>query len=645
MDDQNIYIDHVPNQIIEEVLTMSDLRLGISRPLCDAYEEKFGFKLWFVPPLVDHQSIQQTAKLPLNYLLESRHGIVIGNIWSQKWLDNLRIVIKNSGSKVDWYGKPNRDWISFDEEELEKDGIFFKGFTPKEETLIERLREAPYAIVPTGSTDEADDRPDIAFLSLPSRIPFMIATANTPLIVLGRRDSGAAKFVEEFKLGIICDYETDSFSQAIDYICDPDIQQEIRKQAAKLARFLTVDNFAEWIWQSLDKGNPIDFRFEYLGKSLQDADLVITTNEVNYRHGTGALVKRIFPDGFNILSIRSYNHYNGEHDFGDVSIQLSYPKLSQRSEIFQSVLNALQGTTIKRILCIPYYADEILTAIVIKELFNVSLVTYIMDDQNICVNNISDDLMREFLGKCSLRLATHVQLRDAYEEKYGLKFWLLPAVVPDHLLEMKQQVPDHQLSESKTGALIGSIWSKKWFNMLYKTVIGAKAKIDWYGNSKYSWLEESTQELRKQGINPQGILPEVELAKQLKKYPYVIVPTGTLDARDDQKQFSQLSLPGRIIFTLATSNTPIIILGSNQTSAAHFVNHFEIGVVCDYDPVSFAQALAYVVQSDVQQKMRQKAANIAEYFSAEGISKWLWHSLELGEPCDLKFEKLLDHSL
>lgn len=43
--------------------------------------------------------------------------------------------------------------------------------------------------------------------------------------------------------------------------------------------------------------------------------------------------------------------------------------------------------------------------------------------------------------------------------------------------------------------------------------------------------------------------------------------------------------------------------------------------------------------------MRQKAANIAEYFSAEGISQWLWHSLELGEPCDLKFEKLLDHSL
>ncbi len=644
MDDQNIYIDHVPNQIIQEVLTMSELRLGISRPLCQAYGNKYGVKLWFVPPLVESKTIKKDVSLPLNSLLESRHGILIGNIWSQKWLDNLRIVIKNSGSKVDWYGKPNREWVVFKEEELEEDGIFFKGFTPEEQTLIERLREAPYAIVPTGSTDEAEDRPDIAFLSLPSRIPFIIATAHTPIIILGSKNSGAAKFVEEFKLGVICDYETLSFSQAIDYICDPNIQKEIRQKAAKLAKFLSVDNLTQWIWQSLDKGNPIDQRFEFLGQSLLEADLVITTNEVNYRHGTGALVKRIFPDSDNIFSIRSYNHYNGEHDFGDVSIQLSYQKLSARPEIFQRVLNELKGTTIKRILCIPYYPDEILTAIVTKELFNVPLVTYIMDDQNICVNNISDDLMREFLSKCSLRLATHQELRDAYEEKYGLKFWLLPAVVPHHLLEVKEYLPDPQLSDSRTGALVGSIWSKKWFNMLRKTVTGAKGKIDWYGNTKYVWLEESTEELRKQGINPQGLVPEAQLAKKLKNYPYVIVPTGTLDARDDQKQLSQLSLPGRIIFTLATSNTPIIIIGSNQTSAAHFVNHFKIGVVCDYDPVNFAQALEYIIQPDIQKQMRQRAANIAEKFSAQGVSQWLWQSLELGEPCDLKFEKLLSLS-
>ena len=643
MDDQNIYVDNVPNHIIEEVLEMSDLRLGISRPLCEAYQKKYGYKIWFVPPLVEGHSIQKKVKPALNSLLESRHGVLIGNIWSQKWLDNLKKVVKNSGSKVDWYGKPNREWVTFEEEELEKDGIFFKGFLPDEQTLIERLREAPYAIVPTGSTNESEDRPDIAFLSLPSRIPFLIATANTPLIILGTKDSAAAKFVEEYKLGVICDYEIASFSQAVDYICDLEVQKAIRKQATKLALYLSVDNLAEWIWQSLDKREPIDLRFENLGQLLLDADLIITTNEVNPRHGTGALVKRIFADSSNIFSIRSFNHYNGEHDFGDVSLQFSHEKASSRLEIFQSVLNLIQGNTFKRILCIPYYPDEILTAIVIKELFNIPLATYIMDDQNICVNNIPDQLMREFLGKCSLRLATHPELRDAYEKKYGLKFWLLPAVVPNHLLELTVQQPNSQLCQTQTGALIGSIWSKKWFNLLRETVVGAQKKIDWYGNSKYPWLKESSEELAKQGINPQGILPEAQLVKKLRNYPYVIVPTGTLDARDDQKELSQLSLPGRIIFTLATSNTPIIILGSPETSAAQFVQHFGIGLVCDYNSASFRQAVAKIIQPSVQEKMRQRAASIAEKFSDHNISQWIWQSLEKGEPCDLLFEKLMSY--
>ena len=640
MDDQNIYIDNVPDQLVKEILSLSDLRLGISRPLCEAYESKYGYKLWFVPPLVDNKSIQKTIRPPSQSLLENRHGILIGNIWSQKWLDNLRLVVKNSNSKLDWYGNPNRKWISFEEKELAEDHIYFQGFA-SDESILTLLRDAPYAIVPTGSTNDAEDRPDISFLSFPSRIPFMIATANIPLIVLGRRDSGAAKFIEEFELGVVCDYETTSFTQAVDYICHPETQKKIRKQAAKIARHLSVDNLGQWIWQSLDKGEPINLKFEYLGRSLLDADLVITTNEVNPRHGTGALVKRIFADNENIFSIRSFNHYNGEHDFGDVSLQFSHPEISKREDIFQSVLQHLKGTTIQKILCIPYYPDEIVTAIVIKELFNIPLATYIMDDQNIGVNNLSDDLMREFLSKCTLRLATHPELRDAYEKKYGLKFWLLPAVVSDKLIEVDIQQPDSELVATGTGALVGSIWSKKWFNLLRQTIVGVETKIDWYGNNKYAWLKESSEELLKLGINSKGLLTEEELVKKLKTYPYVVVPTGTLDVRDDQKHLSQLSLPGRIIFILATSNTPIIILGSTETSAAQFVKHFGIGVVSDYDPASFSQAVKYVLRPEIQQKMRQRASAVAEKFSDKNISQWLWDSLELGEPCDLKFEKIL----
>ena len=46
-----------------------------------------------------------------------------------------------------------------------------------------------------------------------------------------------------------------------------------------------------------------------------------------------------------------------------------------------------------------------MTSIAIKEVFNPRLCVYIMDDQNVAVEIIPDDLMRESLEKSSLRLA------------------------------------------------------------------------------------------------------------------------------------------------------------------------------------------------------------------------------------------------
>ena len=434
--------------------------------------------------------------------------------------------------------------------------------------------------MPTASSDQSTDRPELAYLSLPSRIPYLLGTSQVPIIVMGRNDSAAAKFVEQLGVGVTCDYDVDSFCQAVEYVCSPAVQQKIRHNAAIAGQSLSAEGISDWIWQSLEQKKACNLRFEQFGKILYDADVVITLDEVNQRHGTGALVKRIFAGSRNILSIRSNNHYGGEHYFGEVNHCISQKKLS-RPKVFENILNALNGSTIKRVFCIPYHADELLSAIAIKELFGVPLGTYIMDDQNICVNNISDDLMREFLEKCSVRFATHAELRNAYEEKYGLKFGILPAIVPDHLIQQVPQTPKESFYQSKTGALLGSIWSLNWFNLLRDTITNAGVNLDWYGNNQYAWLKDSHEQLKKQGINPYGILTEDQLAKALSEYPYVIVPTGTLDERDDRPELSRLSLPGRIIFLLATSNTPVILLGNDETSPANFIKHFEIGVVCD----------------------------------------------------------------
>lgn len=387
--------------------------------------------------------------------------------------------------------------------------------------------------------------------------------------------------------------------------------------------------------------NNLNFK---INSDLGFIDVVVTPNEINYKHGTGSLIRRIFADDSNIVSIRSRNHYNSEHHFGHVSFCLDHTGLS-RTEVFIQVLQSLHGFKVKRVFCVPYFVDDILSAIAIKELFGVPLCTYIMDDQNIFANAIPDELMREFLTKSSLRLATHPELRDAYESKYGLKFWLLPAIVQGNLLQSTanwQAGESHELSQ--TGALIGSIWSSKWFELLRDTVKGSGLKIHWYGNNQSSLFTVSPHELEHEGITSFGVLPEDQLAEHLRNYPYVVVPAGILDEREDCWAIGQLSLPGRILFILATSNTPIIVLGSEKTPAARFVKRFQIGVVCDYNSESFLEAVQQLTSVEVQKEMRRNAAALASSLSSDGIDDWIWRSLELGEPCDFRFENLMPRS-
>ena len=642
MDDQNINGDGVGDDLVTGVLTRSRLCLGISPQLCDAYQKKYNVPFWFVPPVVDHRYRTEQISQVSEDLLSARRGIMIGNVWGQSWLDNLRKVTRTLNVEIDWYGKPHRDWVKFDEQELEADGIYFRGFLESEQELIDKLKTYPYAVVPTGGGMECqDDRPDITTFSLPSRIPFIVASSQTPILVVGGGGSCAVDFVQRFGLGLTADYQPANVRVAIEEICQPKTQLEMRNHALEVAKLLTFDHLSEWVWQSLEQGRATDFRFESLAnRQLQRADVVVTTNEVTPIHGTGVLVKRVFPNSAGIISIRSHDHYGGSHDFGQISFRLSHYGHS-RPEVFGSLLKKLGGIWVDKIMCVPYHPDDLLTAIALRELYHAPLATWIMDDQNICVNNIPDPLMREFLEKCDLRLATHPELRDAYEQKYGLKFWLLPAVAPKKYLELGIQKPHPELVANRTGTIIGNIWSKKWFELICKTVEGSHKKLDWYGPfQQYDWMKISVSEMRSRGINPLGLYPEDDLVAKLKHYPYLVVPTGTMDYRDDHPELSTLSLPGRTIFALVAANIPVIVLGSPHSSLAHFVRQFGIGFVSDYDPKQFAQMVEQIVQPDGQRQIRSQALAIAPQLCDQGITDWIWDSLRLGKPADNRFESL-----
>jgi FkbM family methyltransferase len=375
-------------------------------------------------------------------------------------------------------------------------------------------------------------------------------------------------------------------------------------------------------------------------RASQTVDVVVTLNEMNDRHGTGVLVKRVFDGCSAIFSIRSRDHYGGDHSFGEASAVVPHEGLT-RADSFLNVLRALGGRSVRRIVCVPYASDDLLTSIALKEAFGAPLCIWIMDDQNVAANGIPDALMREALEKSTLRLTTHPEMREAYEKKYGLRFWLLPAVAPISLMTEEARVPSGPVAESRTGALVGSIWSRLWLERLCSTLAKTGLETDWYGNDKSPFLGVSGGQLEQAGIRARGILPEPALADVLRAHPFAIVPTGTLsDDAGHARALAELSLPGRILFVAATSNTPLVVLGSERTPASRFVRRFDIGVTSPYDPDAFLRAVEHVTAPQNQIRMRRNAAAIARVLSSQGVAEWLWRSIEQGGAADRRFEDL-----
>src|SRR5258707_15204344 len=89
------------------------------------------------------------------------------------------------------------------------------------------------------------------------------------------------------------------------------------------------------------------------------------------------------------------------------------------------------------------------------------------------------------------------------------------------------------------------------------------------------------------------------------------------------------------------AKTPVIVLGHPDPPAARFVQHFKIGLRSDYDPDGFRTAVDSVVDGKTQCQMRSNAVQIAPRLSSKDAGDWVFRSLDLGKPCDDRFEGLM----
>jgi hypothetical protein len=368
-------------------------------------------------------------------------------------------------------------------------------------------------------------------------------------------------------------------------------------------------------------------------------DAIITAFEVNDQHGTGVLLRRIFQGERNILSIRSTDLYEGRHEFGDISLRL-FHRNDLRDAAFARVLRVLGDRTVRRVLCVPFYGADVLTALAVKEICGVPMCTYLMDDQNICADGIPDDLMRELLAKSALRLAISPELRIAYELKYGFRISYMPPVVTDRLILSRLNPPPAN-ARPDHGVIIGNIWGHQWLTLLRETVRKSQVTLSWYCNGQFRWVHCSREDLIADSIIPYDPLPEEELLRVLRGEWFAVLPTGRLSEEDDHRFIAQLSLPSRLVYLLTTSQIPVLLLGSPQTAAANFVKQFGIGLVADYERRAFREAVHAITQPETNLAMRRNAMMAAKRFTDAGAADWIWESLALGRPVDQRYEELM----
>lgn len=370
--------------------------------------------------------------------------------------------------------------------------------------------------------------------------------------------------------------------------------------------------------------------------SVPDMDLLIAPIETNSHHGVGILLQRLFPDSTSFICVRTASLHNGEEPFGSFHHVLPsrYLNLEETEAQLQRILAPYR---IRRILCVPYYREEFVTAVIAKRITGAPLCTFLMDDQNIYAPRVPDHRVSDLLTASDLCLGISPELCAAYQRKFGCAIHLLPPVIgrSEPLLPCYWQP---EPSAPLRAAMLGNVWTAQRLAQLRELLRSSSLHVDWYGNGpKAPWLQGSPEEWEADNLCCMGFYPEEDLIAALASYPFIVVPTGCLGADDDNPAFSRLSLPSRLLFLHATTDTPVLLLGSEETAAGRFVTRLETGLCSGYDLGELHERIGRLLDSKVRQSLQSNIRRWSKTLVFVNAGQWIWDSLRMNRPQPASF--------
>lgn len=253
--------DEISPGQMRRLLDRSRMCFGISPELCEHYESLFAVDFHLLPPTAKADLAEAPPRPDFAGNLHGKTCAMVGNVWAASAFPGFLEILRGSGWRVDWFGRGSAcGWLATTPGDLKAHGIHEQGFVP-EDGLADRLDGYPFAIVPTGTGDGTDNLKQVTMLSLPARLPYLLAAAQIPMLVVGSPESCAARFVRRFGVGVDCPYEPDALREALAKMCGAEFNAECRRNAAACAAGFSDRGLGEWIWQSCEKGAPVDDRF------------------------------------------------------------------------------------------------------------------------------------------------------------------------------------------------------------------------------------------------------------------------------------------------------------------------------------------------------------------------------------------------
>jgi hypothetical protein len=262
MDDNCLSNEGIPADLMRELILVADARFVISDAMRAAYEGHFGWPFWVMPPLVARRFLREEICPPPADDSGFR-GAIVGNIWHQAWLVDAIAALSGVGVPIEWFTSSNDlHFLDFTAEDLARGGIVVRPDLSHDE-IAERVESSSFVLVPSFSGTETDGHAAaIGRLSLPSKMPFVTATAGTPFLVLANGPSGAADYVRHFRLGEVANYDRAGIEAAIARLSDPQTQALVRERSFEVGRALDVTGLHALLIAAATQRRLVDDRFE-----------------------------------------------------------------------------------------------------------------------------------------------------------------------------------------------------------------------------------------------------------------------------------------------------------------------------------------------------------------------------------------------